>query len=154
MNRYVTALVIAALALGSQSAAAAPSPASYRAQLNRLCRSYTPKLKRDAEKMRQALTAKQPREFGLALAHSIRLTLAQDAAIEKAPVPVAMRAQMKPILRLFRTADGHLRRAAQFGSKGNVRGVLGELQQIAKLSPPLNRRLDRAGLRDCGSNQT
>ena len=155
MNRYATVLVVvAALALGAQSAAAAPTPSSYRAQLNRLCRSYTPKLKQDAEKMRQALTAKQPRAFGLALAHSIRLTLAQDAAIEKAPVPSAMRAQMRPILRLFRTADGHLRRAAQFGSNGNVRGVLGELQQVAKLSPPLNRRLDRAGLRDCGSNQT
>jgi hypothetical protein len=153
MKSSVVLLVIAALVLAAPVAAAAPSPSSYRAQLNRLCRSYTPKLKRDAQKMREALKANDANAFGVALAHMIRLTLAQDAAIVQTPVPAAMRAQMKPILGLFRAADVHLRRAAKFGSTGNVRGVLAELQRTSKLTPELNRRLDRAGLRDCGSNQ-
>ena len=153
MKRFVALLVIAALALAAQAAAATPSPASYRAQLNRLCRSYTPKLKRDEQDLRQALKVHDAADFGLALAHMMRLTLAQDAAIVRAPVPAAMRAQMKPILRLFRTADVHVRRAAKFGTSGNVQGVLKELQETAKLTPELNRRLDHAGLRDCGSNQ-
>jgi hypothetical protein len=154
MRRTVVLLVIAALAVGAQSAAAAPSPSTYRAQLNRLCRSYTPKLKQDAAKMRQALKAKDARTFGLTLGHTIRLTLAQDAAIERAPIPVAMRAEMHPILGLFLTVDNHLRRAARFGSRGNVRGVLAELQATSAVSPELNRRLDRAGLRGCGSEQS
>jgi hypothetical protein len=154
MKRLAALLLVAVLALAAQAAAAAPTPASYRAQLNRLCRSYTPKLKRDEKDMREALKVHDAADFGLALAHMMRLTLAQDAAIVRTPVPVAMRAQMKPILGLFRAADVHVRRAAKFGTSGNVQGVLRELQATAKITPELNRRLDRAGLRDCGSNQT
>ena len=154
MKRFVALLVVLVLALAAQAAAAAPTPASYRAQLNRLCRSYTPKLKRDERDLREALKVHDAADFGLALAHMMRLTLAQDAKIERTPVPVSMRAQMQPILRLFRTMDVHVRRAAKFGTSGNVQGVLKELQATAKLTPELNRRLDRAGLRDCGSNQS
>ena len=154
MNRYLAVVVAIALGVVAPSAAAAQSPTSYRAQLNRVCRSYTPKLKRDSQKMRQAANAKDAEAFGAALGHAIRLILTQDAYIEKAPVPVSMRAQMKPILQLFRTADGHLRSAVRLGIKHDVRGMLAEFNKVAKLTPSLNRRLDRAGLRDCGSNQT
>lgn len=154
MKRSAIALVVAVLVLGSQAAAAAPTPASYRAQLNRLCRSYTPKMKADQQTMQAALKANHAKVFGAALADLMRLTLEQDARIRRTPVPPALRAQMNPILRLFAMADVHVRRAAAYGSKGNVRGVLSELQLTAKITPQLNRRLDRAGLRDCGSNQT
>src|SRR5215212_2723638 len=145
-------LLVTTLALATQAAAA--TPAGYRAQLNKLCRSYTPKLKRDEADMRAALKVHDAEDFGIALAHMMRLTLAQDAAIERTPVPAALRAQMTPILRLFRASDIHVRRAAKFGAAGNVQGVLKELRATAKFTPELNRRLDRAGLRDCGSNQT
>lgn len=154
MRRFLALLVVGLLAVGAQSAAAAQSPSAYRAQLNRLCRSYTPKLKADQQTMQAALKAQHAKVFGAALADLMRLTLEQDARIRRTPVPPALRAQMAPILRLFRIADTHVRRAATYGSKGNVRGVLAELQQVAKITPELNRRLDRAGLRDCGSNQT
>jgi hypothetical protein len=154
MRRSLVLVIVVALSFGASTAAAAPTPSTYRAQLNRLCRSYTPKLRRDAQDMRRALKVNDAADFGLALAHMMRLTLAQDAAIARTPVPAAMRAQMTPILRLFRMADVHIRRAAKFGTAGNVRGVLKELQDTSKLTPELNRRLDRAGLRDCGSNQT
>jgi hypothetical protein len=154
MNRYVAVIVAIALGIVAPSAAAAQSPTSYRAQLNRVCRSYTPKLKRDSEKMRKAANARDAEAYGAALGHAIRLVLAQDAYIENAPIPVAMRAEMKPILQLFRTADSHLRSAVRLGIKHDVRGMLAEFNKVAKLTPSLNRRLDRAGLRDCGSNQT
>ena len=147
-------LVVAALVAGAQTAAAAQTPTSYRAHLNAICRSYTPKLKAGQQTMRAALKANHAKVFGAALADVMRLTLEQDAKIRRTPVPVALRAQMAPILRLFRTADIHVRLAAAHGSDGNVRGVLAELQEVAKVTPALNRRLDRAGLRDCGSNQT
>jgi hypothetical protein len=154
MNRYLAVIVALALGAVAPSAAAAQSPSGYRAQLNRVCRSYTPKLKRDSAKMRKAANARDAEAFGAALGHAIRLILTQDAYIENAPVPTAMRAEMKPILQLFRTADGHLRRAVRLGISHDVRGMLAEFNQVAKLTPSLNRRLDRAGLRDCGSNQT
>jgi len=153
MRGLIAVLVLAAVVLGSQAAAAA-TPASYRAQLNRLCRSYTPKMKADQQTMQAALKANHAKVFGAALADLMRLTLEQDAKIARMPVPPALRTQMTPILRLFRKVDVHVRRAAAYGSKGNTRGVLSELQLTAKLTPELNRRLDRAGLRDCGSNQT
>lgn len=151
--RRSLALLAFALCFGVQPAAAAPTPSSYRGQLNRLCRSYTPKLKADAETMRAALKASHAKVFGAALADLLRLTLEQDGRIERTPVPTVLRPQMIPILRLFRIADVHMRRAATYGSKGNSRGVFSELQQVSRITPELNRRLDRAGLRDCGSNQ-
>jgi hypothetical protein len=154
MNRYAAVIVALALGVAAPAAAAAPSPTSYRAQLNRVCRGYTPKLKRDSEKMKEAASAGDANAFGAALVHAVRLILAQDAYIEKASVPVAMRAQMKPIVQLLKTADGHLRRAMSLGIQRDVRGMLAEFNKVGKLSAPLNRRLDRAGLRDCGSNQS
>jgi hypothetical protein len=111
-------------------------------------------MKADQQTMQAALKANHAKVFGAALADLMRLTLEQDVKIERTPVPTALRAQMTPILRLFRKVDVHVRRAAVYGSKGNTRGVLSELQLTAKLTPELNRRLDRAGLRDCGTNQT
>ena len=155
MRRIALLLLVAAVvALVAQTATAAQTPASYRAQLNRICRSYTPKLKASQQTMRAALQAKHEKVFGAALADLMRLTLEQDAKIRRTPVPAALRTQMAPILRLFSTADAHVRNAALAASKGNVPAVLRELQLVAKLTPALNRRLDRAGLRDCGSNQT
>ena len=37
---------------------------------------------------------------------------------------------------------------------GDSRGMVAELDKISKLAQPLDGRLDRAGLRDCGSNQS
>jgi len=65
-----------------------------------------------------------------------------------------MRAQMTPILRLLRTADGHARLALRKGAMGDGPGMIAELDKISKLAQPLDGRLDRAGLRDCGSNQS
>jgi hypothetical protein len=154
MRVFSTLLVAAVLAVGAQTANAAQTPAGYRAHLNGICRSYTPKLKANQQTMRAALAAKHEKVFGAALANLMRLTLEQDAKIRRTPVPAALRAQMSPILRLFRTADAHVRNAALYASRGNVPQVLKELQLVAKVTPALNRRLDRAGLKDCGSNQT
>jgi hypothetical protein len=61
---------------------------------------------------------------------------------------------MTPILRLLRTADSHARLALRKATLGDTLGMLAELDKISKLAQPLNGRLDRAGLRDCGSNQS
>jgi hypothetical protein len=147
-------LVAAALGVVAPSPASAQTPAGYRAELNRLCRGYTPKLRADQKAMQKATEAKDWKAFGYALGHYLALALTQDRRIETTPVPHAMRTQMAPILRLLRTADSHARLALRKAALGDSRGMLAELDKIGKLAQPLNGRLDRAGLRDCGSNQS
>src|SRR5436190_718476 len=73
---------------------------------------------------------------------------------ERTAVPAAMRTEMTPILRVLRTADGYARLALRKAATGDSRGMIAELDRISKLTRSLNGRLDRAGLRDCGSNQS
>src|SRR3954465_1835587 len=126
MKRALALVVLVGALVSAVQTAAAATPAAYRAQLNRICRSYTPKLKADQQTMQAALKANHTKVFGAALADLMRRTLEQDAKIRRTPVPTALRARMRPILELFRTSDIHIRLAADHGSKGNVRGVLAE----------------------------
>jgi hypothetical protein len=64
-----------------------------------------------------------------------------------------MRTQMVPILRLLRTLDRHARLALRNATKGDGRGFMAEVNEVDRIVPTLNKRVDRAGLRDCGSNQ-
>lgn len=154
MKLYVAAIVTVALGVVAPSAASAQTPAGYRAQLNGLCRGYTPKFKADQRAMQNATKAKDWKAFGYALGHYLALALAQDRQIENTPVPSAMRTQMTPIQRLLKMADGHARLALRKGAMGDARGMVAELDKISKLAQPLNGLFDRAGLRDCGSNQS
>ncbi|OAI55989.1 hypothetical protein AYO48_02085 [Gaiella sp. SCGC AG-212-M14] len=154
MKLYAAVIVTVALGVVGPSGASAQTPAGYRAQLNGLCRGYTPKFRADRKAIETATKAKDGKAFGYALGHYLALALAQDRQIESAPVPYAMRTQMTPILRLLRTADGHARLALRKAAMGDSRGMVAELNKISKLAQPLNGRLDRAGLRDCGSNQS
>ena len=153
MKLYAAVIVTLALGVIAPSASA-QTPAGYRAQLNGLCRSYTPKFRADRKAMQKATKAKDWKAFGYALGHFLALALAQDRQIESTPVPPALRTQMTPILRLLRTADGHARLALRKGAMGDGPGMIAELDKISKLAQPLDGRLDRAGLRDCGSNQS
>jgi len=153
MKLYIAIFLTAAVAVVAPSAASAQTPASYRAQLNRLCRGYTPKFRADGRAMQKAAKAKDWKAYGYALGHFFALALAQDAQIERTPVPATMRTEMTPILRLLRIADSHARLALRKAALGDTRGMVAEVDKVFKLARPLNRRLDRAGLRDCGSNQ-
>ena len=153
MKLCLAVSVIAALGVVAPSAASAQSPSAYRAQLNRHCRTFTPKFKRIEADIRKAVSTKDPKLLAYALGQGLALNLRQDAYIEKVPVPVAMRTQMVPTLRLLKTVDRHARLALRNGNNGNGRGFQTELEKVNRLVPTLNTRLDRAGLRDCGSNQ-
>jgi hypothetical protein len=154
MKLYVAVIVTVALGVVAPSAASAQTPVAYRAQLNHLCRGYTPKLRADQKAMQTAAKVKDWKAYGFALGHYLALALAQDRQIESTPVPSAMRKQMTPILRLLRKADGHARLALRKAAMGDSRGMVAELDKISTLAQPLNGRFDRAGLRDCGSNQS
>jgi hypothetical protein len=150
---YLAVIAIAALGVLAPSAAAAQSPAAYRAELNRHCRTFTPKFKRIEADLKKAVSTKDPKLLAYALGQGLALNLKQDAYIERVQVPAAMRTEMVPTLRLLRTVDRHARRALLNGNNGNGRGFMTEVEEVNRLVPMLNKRLDRAGLRDCGSNQ-
>ena len=153
MKLYLAVIATAALGVVAPSAAVAQSPAAYRAQLNRHCRTFTPKFKRIEANLKKAVSTKDPNLLAAALGLGLALNLKQDAYIEKVPVPAAMRTQMVPTLRLLRTVDRHARLALLDADKKDLQGFMTEIKEIDRLVPRLNKRLDRAGLRDCGSNQ-
>lgn len=153
MRFRLAVLVSAALGVVAPSPALAESPAGYRAQLNRHCRTFTPKFKRIEKDLAKAAKARDLKAVAYALGQGLALNLAQDAYIERVPVPVGMRTQMVPIQRLLRTLDRHARLALHNATKRDGRGFMAEVNEVDRIVPTLNKRLDRAGLRDCGSNQ-
>jgi hypothetical protein len=153
MRFRLAVLVAAALGVVASSSALAQSPAGYRAQLNRHCSTFTPKFKRVERDIEKAAKAKDLKGVAHALGQGLALNLAQDAYIEGVAVPVAMRTRMVPILRLLRRLDRHARLALRNAIKGDGRGFMAEVNEVDRIVPTLNKRLDRAGLRDCGSNQ-
>jgi hypothetical protein len=144
------AFLVSLLACG---AAIAATPAQYRAHLNTICRSYTPKLNQLGNAMTKAQQANDPKAYGIALGKSLVLGLAQDVQIEHEAVPAPLRAQMTPIFATLKRIDAHVRTALAAAKAGNSKKMLAELNAVEPLIPPLNAKLDAAGLRDCGSNQ-
>ena len=153
-GKTAAVVAVACLVPAAGAAAATPSPAAYRAQVNALCRSYTPRLKKAEADLDKAQKANDGRTWGIALGTIIRLNLAQDKKIESTPVPAAMRAQMTPILSTLEVIDGHALLVIAKAAAGDDAGMVAELNKIYRLAEPLNKRLDAAGLRDCGSNQS
>jgi hypothetical protein len=128
--------------------------AAYRNQVNGICRSYTPRLKKVEANAIAAKKAGDRHQIAYDLGLSLALTLRQDMAIERVPVPQELRRKMAPRLRLLRTIDGLVRRFFASAQAGDETLALVELHQITTLARPLNAMFDSAGLRDCGSNQT
>jgi len=139
--------------LGATTASAA-TPTAYRAQVNRICRGYTPTGQKIETAMKQALAKKDYRAYGVALGELLILNLGQDRKIEAVPVPVALKPQMTPIIARLKKIDTHTQLALLRARQGDTTGLAAELDAIGALAKPLNAVLDKAGLRDCGSNQT
>jgi hypothetical protein len=146
------ALFIALLA--TSSATAAPTPATYRATLNGICRHYTPKFKVVEAQLKNAEATKNAHAAGVAIGEMIGLALYQDQQLEAIPVPPALTTSMRPILALVRQIDVHARRAIVRATYADGKGMASELKIVGRISVPLNKMFDSAGLRDCGSNQT
>jgi hypothetical protein len=151
----VSLAVIAFVALGvvAPTTALAQSPSAYRAQLNGHCRTFTPRFKQVEANLKRAVRTRDPKLLASALGQGLALNLKQDAYIERVPVPAALHAQMTPILRLLRTVDRHARLALLDANAQNLHAFMTEVKAIDRALPVLNGRLDRAGLRDCGSGQ-
>ena len=154
MKRAIVLTLVTALVAAASATAAASTFAAYRAQVNGICRSYTPKFKKLAADMTSAKRAGDVQRYAYDFGTILGLTLAQGVRVEKTPVPADGRTRMASTLRLLHASDAQLRRAIAAATAGDQNGFKTELTKLAKVSAPLNRSFDSVGLQDCGSRQT
>jgi hypothetical protein len=152
MGRAV--LIVAACALLSCAAAtAAATPTAYRAQLNGICRTYTPWFKKEMTTANSAQAAHDMASLAIALGHFERLWLGENARIEATPVPAALSAQMTPIIATLKQVDAHIKKQAARALAGDTASSAKEMNAAFSLASALTARYDAVALRDCGSNQ-
>ena len=152
MKLFAAFSLVVLLAVTVATATAA-TPTQYRVRVNGICRSYTPTGKVLEAQMTKAENAKDYVAWGVALGKLLVLNLAQDSRIEAVPVPTALKTKLAPILARLKKIDAHTRTALADARAGKSQALLSELLTIGELAKPLNKQLDAAGLRDCGSNQ-
>jgi hypothetical protein len=149
----VSALTVAAATISA--AVAGPANATtYRSQVNGICRSYTPRLKRVEAQMRSAIAAGDRHAYAYDVGVLVGISLVEGVRVEKTPVPADSTQRMVRPLRLLHSTDGQLRRVVARALAGDLAGVLAQAAPLAKLQGPLNSSFDAVGLRDCGSNQS
>jgi hypothetical protein len=150
---FLLSLAVTASVVLSDALAAAPAPAGYRAKLDALCRSYTPKLESLDRRMTRAARANEYPVAVDALRRRLMLVLAEDARIAKVPVPDEMRAQVRPLLVLLRTADVHMRRALGKAGAGNDLEFFGEITKLDQVDSKIGKRFDRLGVSECAKHR-
>jgi len=150
----VSVVALLGVALLGATTASSATPAAYRAQVNRICRGYTPTGKKIEAAMKDALARKDYLAYGISLGQLLILNLTQDRKIEAVPVPLPLKSQMAPIISRLKKIDAHTQLALLHARQNDSTGLATELTTIGTLAKPLNAQLDKAGLRDCGSNQS
>jgi hypothetical protein len=140
--------------MATTAAALPANAAQYRAHVNAICRSYTPRLKRVEAAANSARAAGDAHRYAYDVGLLVGISLAEGVRVEKTPVPSDAAARMARPLRLLHRVDVQLRRIVARALAGDLRGVLTEAAPLAKLQRPLNASFDAVGLRDCGSNQS
>jgi hypothetical protein len=156
MKRRLAALVtFAVLASVATTIATAGTltPTTYRAHLNAVCRSYTPKFKKYEAQLAATQQSGDARTWGYVLGELLGNALLQDSQIERALVPPALAPRMTAIIGRLRQADQHIRLFLGASGRADAQTMGAEWTKLGKIVSPLNRMFDTAGLRDCGSNQ-
>jgi hypothetical protein len=149
---------IAGLAVALVAAAAAfaggSNAAAYRAQVNAICRSFTPTFTHVESDMAAAKRARDSRRYAYDTGVMLALSLKETVRVEKAPVPSDARQRMAAPLRLLHTVELQLRRTITAAVNADAQAFATESTKLARVAAPLNKIFDAAGLRDCGSNQS
>lgn len=151
----VLGTAFAIVAVSAACAIAAPSNLTqYRSQVNALCRSYTPRMKRAEAAMLAAQKAGDAHKVAFQLGVLIGASLAEGIRVEATPVPADARTVMAKPLHLLLLVDSRGRTMLQAAVAGDQATFLSEAAALQRVGAALNRAFDAAGLRDCGSNQT
>jgi hypothetical protein len=154
MKRFVILAVVTGLLAGAAATtASAATPVQYRAKLNAICRSFTPRLRDTQATMAAATVSRRTKRFESALRRYLLLSLRQNHQLEGIPVPASLQTQMKPLFTQMKKVDPHIRKALLHSRAGHVTATRSQLKTMSKIGQTLPGQLDAAGLLDCGSNQ-
>ena len=127
MKRAVLLAAVTALLAASATSAATANFTQYRARVNGICRSYTPKFKKLEADMATAKRAGDVHRYAYDFGKILGMGLAQGVTVEKTPVPADGRARMAPTLRLLHASDAQLRQEWRAGAVQPRMGVEGRL---------------------------
>jgi hypothetical protein len=151
----VSLLVVTAFAgTASASPRGGGADVAYRATLNRVCRSYTPRMKTAAARLRQARAEGDAHAFAYEFGVLLGASYAEGLILERTPVPTDLKAQMALPLRLVHQGDAQVHVALKLALAGQIDAAIRATASLSKLNGPTNHALDAVGLRDCGSNQS
>jgi hypothetical protein len=137
------ALLAALVALLAATAASASTHAQYKAKLDAICRSYTPKLHREQTHL----------DTPQGLARLATLAVAQDDALLKQRVPTALVKSMRPLFVQLRLFDREAKAALRAAHSGEPAASLHYLLRMQAALRPLDKLFDSRGLRACGTEQ-
>jgi len=149
----VGAFLLATAIATATATGSAGKPSAYVARVTKLCNSFTPKLDRLNSLMLQAEKRNETYAYGVALAQTLVVGLAQDTMLRAIPVPVSLASKIDPVLGRLRQIDGHVVSAIDDGKRQDASAYLSQLKAVGRLAAPLNGEFDRVGLRACGSDQ-
>ena len=143
MRKQRLTLLAVLVALLAAPAAGASTPAQYKAKLNAICRSYTPKLHAEETHL----------DTPHGLARLAALAVAQDDALLRQAVPAALAKRMRPLLTQLRVFDRQAKAALKAARSGDPAASLHYLLRMQAELRPLDKLFDARGLRACGSEQ-
>lgn len=151
----LTSIAGLAVAVVAATAAFAGSSdaAAYRAQVNAICRSFTPTFTRVEKDMAAAKRAGNSQRYAYDLGVMLALSLKETLRIEKAPVPSDAQERMAATLSVLHASGLQLRRTIAAAVNADAQAFATESKKLGRVAAPLNKMFDNVGLRDCGSNQ-
>ncbi len=148
----LAAALVCGASAGIASIAGGPA-ATYRAHLNAVCRGYSPKFKATQAAISAAQAGQNRGVYFASYGKFFALILAENASIESAVAPPAMKSVMAQPVALLKAIDPTLRSGLNAARLKASTGLVDAVTRANAASVAINRALDAAGLRDCGSNQ-
>src|ERR1700757_3564963 len=136
MMRALVLVSAAPLVVAAAATASASNFTAYRAQVNGICRSYTPKFKKLEADMAPAKRTGDVHRYAYVFGKILGMGLAQGVRVERTPVPTDGRTRMAPTLRLLHAVDVQLRRVLLAATSGDQYGFKAELTKLGKVSAP------------------
>jgi hypothetical protein len=146
------ASIIVLLAIGSALSlvpAAAPadvSLATYRTNMNAVCRVNTTLLEQEQKRLIRATKAKDTRALLYDAGRMFGVILMQDRQLEQTPFPTSLHARMAPILLGLHQVDKHINRAIDIGDRGDVKGMIAKGDKVVAAADRVSKPL-RASIR-------
>jgi hypothetical protein len=137
------ALLFVLAGVFAATAAAASTPAQYRAAMNATCRSYTPLLHKEELDLKNVAGVRR----------LAQLAVSEDQKLLARPVPAQLTRAMRPVLAQLRLFHAQAVAALEQAKGGHEAAAFVYLRRMQSERPALDKLFDAAGMRACGSER-